>query len=154
MNDKGKALLLLFCMTFMTVSCTKNETGWRGTIEEVDGVIYVKNPGEGLWDADEDAHIAITEDLRIGEMDGPDEFMFVNIADVAVNNKGDIYVADNRLNEIRKFNKGGEYLFSIGIPGQGPGEFQSVSNLTMNNRDVLIAFDARSLRFSVFSDNG
>lgn len=154
MNDKDKVFLLLFCIAFLALSCAKNEAGWRGSIEVVDGVTYVKNPEEGLWDADEDAHITLAEDLKIGEMDGPDEFLFVNIADVAVNSKGDIYVADSRLNEIRKFNKGGEYLFSIGRPGQGPGEFQSVSNLTINSLDDLIAFDGRTKRFSIFADNG
>jgi len=136
------------------VCCGLQEAEWGGTIEEVDGVTVVKNPKEGIWDSKENGDVTISQEHKIGELDGPEEFLFVNIADVAVNSKGDIYVADSRLNEIRKFNKGGEYLLTIGRQGQGPGEFQSVSVLTMNSRDDLIAFDGILGRVSVFSDSG
>jgi len=149
-----KKLFFMIIVLSIFVFCGPQKTEWGGTIEEVDGVTVVKNPKEGIWDSKENGNVTISQELKIGELDGPEEFLFANIADVAVNSKGDIYVADSRLNEIRKFNKGGEYLLTIGRPGQGPGEFQSVSNLTMNNRDDLIAFDAISRRFSVFSANG
>ena len=149
-----KKLLFMIIVSSLFAFCGPQKAEWGGTIEEVDGVTIVKNPNEGIWDSKENGNVTISQELKIGQLDGPDEFLFVNIADVAVNSKGDIYVADSRLNEIRKFNKGGEYLLTIGRPGQGPGEFQSVSNLTMNNRDDLIAFDAIPRRFSVFSDNG
>ncbi len=136
------------------VFCGPQKAEWGGTIEEVDGVTVVKNPKEGIWDSKENGDVTISQELKIGELDGPEEFLFANIADVAVNSKGDIYVADSRLNEIRKFDKGGEYLLTIGRPGQGPGEFRSVSILTINSQDDLIAFDGRSDHISVFSDNG
>jgi hypothetical protein len=149
-----KKLLFMIIVLSLFVFCGPQEAEWGGTIEEVDGVTVVKNPKEGIWDSKENGDVTISQELKIGQLDGPDEFLFVNIVDVAVNSKGDIYLADSRLNEIRKFNKDGEYLLTIGRPGQGPGEFRSVSNLTMNNRDDLIAFDAIPRSFSVFSDNG
>jgi len=149
-----KKLLFMIIVLSLFVFCGPQKAEWEGTIKEVDGVTVVKNPKEGIWDSKENGDVTISQELKIGELDGPEEFLFVNIADVAVNSKGDIYVADNRLNEIRKFNKGGEYLLTIGRQGQGPGEFQSVSVLTMNSRDDLIAFDWILNRVSFFSDNG
>jgi len=149
-----KKLFYLIIILSLFVFCGPQKAEWGGTIEEVDGVTVVKNPKGGIWDSKENGKITIIKEQQIGQLDGPEEFLFVNIVDVKVNSEGDIYVADSRLNEIRKFNKDGEYLLTIGRPGQGPGEFQSVSILSMNSRDDLIAFDGILGRVSVFSDSG
>ena len=136
------------------MNCRSQKSEWQGTIEEVDGATVVKNPKQGLWDSRENADVTITIERQIGKMDGPEELLFDQIVDVAVNSKGDIYVADRRLNEIRKFNMDGEYLLTVGRPGQGPGEFQEIMTLCVNRQDDLIAFDRMLGRISVFSDNG
>jgi len=138
----------------MLVSCEKQKSEWQGTIEEINGVTIVRNPKEGLWDSKEKANVTIIQERQIGELDGPKEFLFVYISDVAVNSKGDIYVADRRLNEVREFNKDGEYLLSLGRKGQGPGEFQSVKIVSVNSHNELIAFDNMLGRVSIFSENG
>jgi hypothetical protein len=154
LKTKIVSIILLFSAFVMPVSCVKQQTEWKGTIEEVDGVTVVKNPKEGLWDSKENAKATIIQERQIGELDGPEEFLFDSISDVTVNSKGDIYVADTRLNEIRKFNKDGEYLLTLGRKGQGPGEFQSVNIVSVNSHNDLIAFDNRIRRISIFSDNG
>jgi hypothetical protein len=156
MKNKTKVVsIVLFLSALMIlVSCQKQKAEWKGTIEEVDGITIVKNPKEGLWDSEEKANVTIIQERQIGELDGPEEFLFDYISDVAVNSKGDIYVADRRLNEVRKFNKDGEHLLSLGRRGQGPGEFQSVNIVSVNSHDELISFDNRLGRISIFSDNG
>lgn len=136
------------------VSCTQTGTEWQGTIEEVDGVTFVKNPKEGLWDLEGEPKIALIKERQIGELDGPEEYLFGFIADIAVNSKGDFYVADRQLYDVKKFNADGEFLLTFGRFGQGPGEFQSPTVLSVNNRDELIVFDGRMGRISVFSDSG
>lgn len=148
------SIILLFSAFLMLVSCQKQKTEWKGIIEEVNGVTHVKNPKEGLWDSNDKAKVTIIQEGQIGELDGPEEFLFDWVSDVAVNSKGNIYIADSRLNEIRKFNKNGEYLLSLGREGQGPGEFQSVNIVSVNSHDELIAFDNKIRRVSIFSDNG
>ena len=156
MKNKIKVVsIVLFLSVFMMLtSCRVQKAEWKGTIEEVDGVTVVKNPKEGLWDSKEKTNVTIIQERQIGELDGPEESLFVNISDVAVNSKGDIYVADRQLNEVRKFNKDGEYLLSLGRRGQGPGEFQSAKIVSVNIHDDLIVFDNMIRRVSIFSDNG
>jgi len=156
MKNKTKivSIILLFSTLIMLVSCQKRKAEWKGTIEEVNGVTLIKNSKEGLWDSKEKANVTIIQELQIGELEGPEEFLFDYVTDVAVNSKGDIYVADRRLNEIRKFNKEGEYFLTLGRKGQGPGEFQSVNIISVNSHDELIAFDSMLGRISIFSDNG
>ena len=156
MKNKTKIVLiiLLLSVIILLISCQKQKAKWQGTIEEINGVTIVRNPKKGLWDSKEKANVTIIKERQIGELDGPEESLFVYITDVTVNSKGDIYIADSRLNEIRKFNKDGEHLLSLGRRGQGPGEFQSVNIVSANSQNELIAFDNMLGRISIFSDKG
>ena len=153
-NTKVVLIVLFLSVVIIFVSCGKQKAEWKGTIEKVNGVTVVKNPKEGLWDSKEKTNVTIIQERQIGVLDGPEEFLFINISDVAVNIKGDIYVADRRLSEVRKFNKDGKYLLSLGRRGQGPGEFQSVNLVSVNSHNELIAFDNKIRRVSIFSDIG
>jgi len=147
-------IILLLPVFIILASCGQQKAEWKGTIEEVDGVTVVKNPKEGIWDSKENGEVTIIKEQQIGQLDGPEEVLFVYIVDATVNSKGEIYVADRRLNEIRKFNKNGEYLLTMGRQGQGPGEFQSIRTISVNSHDDLIVFDDAVGRISLFSDNG
>ncbi|MBN1273191.1 MAG: 6-bladed beta-propeller [Candidatus Aminicenantes bacterium] len=152
MMNKMKIVSIL--LLIFVVSCSKNHQKWQGTIEEKNGVTIVKNPQEGIWDTKENKDITMVKKIQIGKEDGPEEYLFGYISDAAVNSKGDIYIADRQLNEIRKFNKKGEHLLTIGRLGQGPGEFQNIHIISVSPQDHLLAFDNMLERISVFKDNG
>ncbi len=156
MNTKTNInpIILLLPVFIFLASCGQQKAEWKGTIEEVDGVTYVRNPKEGIWDSEQKANVTLTKVAQIGELVGPEEFLFVYISDVTVSSKGDIYIADRQLCEIRKFNKEGEHLLTIGRQGQGPGEFQDIRVITTNVQDDLIVFDNMLARVSIYSDKG
>lgn len=113
-----KALLIIAIITsliFIWMCCGQNKTEWKGTVEMANGVTLVKNPKQGLWDLKENLGITMIQERQIGESEGPEEFLFDYIADVTVNSKGDIYVADRSLTEIRKFSQEGKYLLTIDV---------------------------------------
>jgi len=145
-------LLFSFCFGFLSYGMPEDQ--WKGSIEEKDGVTFVKNPQEGIWDEQENHEVSIQKELQIGQLDGPEEFLFSYISDIAVNSKGDIYVADRQWAEIRKYNQDGEYLMTIGRKGQGPGEFQGLGILSVDSDDNLIVYDWTLRRVSIFSDMG
>jgi 6-bladed beta-propeller len=62
--------------------------------------------------------------LRIGEFDGPEEYLFGDITSVAVDPRGLIYVADRIGSSVRAFLPSGEFAGWVGREGDGPGEFQ------------------------------
>jgi hypothetical protein len=139
---------------FIWTTCGRGKIEWKGSIEKANGVTLIKNPNQGLWDSKENAGVKLIQERHIGEPDGPDELLFDFVADVTVNSQGDVYIADRKLNEIRKFSKEGKYLLTIGRQGQGPGEFQSIRTLGTNIHGDLMAFDGRLGRISVFSEDG
>jgi len=153
---RGRALLSIAALALVLggASCGRKSAGWQGTIQVENGVTVVRNPARGIWDMQGRTGPSLVIERQIGALDGPAELTFAGISDIAVNAKGEIYVADRRLAEIRKFDKDGRYLLSFGRKGQGPGEFQSIRVLSIGSRDEVIVFDDMLGRVSLFSKNG
>src|SRR5687767_13361969 len=53
----------------------------------------------------------------------PEQYLFGSVSSVATDALDRIYVADMMSSEIRVFSPQGEFLQTVGRPGQGPGEF-------------------------------
>jgi hypothetical protein len=82
-------------------------------------------------DVNEDFRVDLVDDLVIGAGRSGPEYLFVNfggssfgLGNVAVDDRGRIYVLETRNSEVRVFDRDGEYLFAFGRPGEGPGDFQ------------------------------
>ena len=58
------SVALLILVFFLFVSCEKQKTEWKGTIEKVSGVTVVKNPKEPIYEEDV---FGLDEELTIGE---------------------------------------------------------------------------------------
>lgn len=140
----------LLCFTlFLFSACGQQKTGWQGTIDVVDGVTVVKNPEDPIYKTES---FEMIEELSIGEREGKEEYMFQRLRTLAVNTNEDIYVLDYRAKLIRKFDKEGQFISTIGKPGQGPGEFQAPIILFCSNQGELVVGDIH--RVSYFTLDG
>jgi hypothetical protein len=74
--------------------------------------------------------LRLTQELRIGELDGPVEQTFGYVDDLALGEDGTLYVPDGQVPAIRIFEPGGRYLGDLGRQGRGPGEFTAVRGVT------------------------
>jgi hypothetical protein len=92
----------------------------------VEGVRYVENPAAPLRPP---VTIALEELWRIGGNSEKEGEFFGVIADVAVDDAGEVYVLDGQLSEVRVFSPDGHYLRTIGHEGEGPGEFRRPTDL-------------------------
>jgi hypothetical protein len=135
-NNISVFSLVLFLSIFMMfVSCRAQKAGWKGTIEEENGITVVKNPDAPIYSED---MFSMEEELAIGEAEGKEEYMFQRISTFAVNEAGDIYVLDYQAKHIKVFNKNGQYIKTFGRPGQGPGEFQIPRSLICTNQKEIV----------------
>lgn len=152
----GRGLLAVSALVLIlgTVACGKHGGEWQGTIEVENGMTVVRNPAEGIWDLQGRPGLSLVKERQIGALDGPAELTFAGISDIAVNSSGEIYIADRRLAEIRKFDKDGKHILTFGRKGQGPGEFQSIRVLSIGHNGEVIIYDDMLGRISVFSDTG
>jgi hypothetical protein len=148
----AKAILVSFVILSIIVSiisCSSQKAEWQGTIEEVDGVTVVKNPKEPMYG--EEA-FEVEEELVIGEADGREEYMFQSIGGVEVSDNGDIYVVDYKAQHIKVYNVDGEYLRTIGRPGQGPGELFGPRTISFTQQGDVVVGDRNNVTY--FSEEG
>lgn len=143
---------VLFVSVFVIlISCKKQKTEWNGKIEEVDGVMVVKNPKKPMYSED---IFNLEEDLSIGEKEGREEYMFSRIDGIDVDNYENIYVLNNKTPHIRVFDKNGEFIKTIGRKGQGPGEIQSPRHIQITPQEEVMVFDSNTRRLAFFSLDG
>lgn len=86
-----------------------------------------------------------TEIAKIGD-DAP---LIGNPLSLALNSEGTLYISDFDNDRVHVVSAEGDSIDTIGQSGQGPGEFQDPSTLTVGPSDSLFVEDGR--RISVFS---
>jgi len=153
MGNKTKifSIAILLSALIMLVSCSQQKTEWKGMVEQENGITVVKNPKEPMYGEDV---FNLEEELSIGEAEGREEYMFSLIWDIEVDDKENIYVVDMKENHISKFDKNGGFLRMIGREGQGPGEFQQITNIQITPENELMVHDRYTFRLTFFSLDG
>lgn len=79
-----------------------------------------------------------------------EEALIGSLGDIAVDERGRVFIADGQQSTILVFHADGSYETAIGREGRGPGEFLNVSSLGMYE-DQLYAYDNMQQRISVIS---
>ena len=149
-NDK--LMIFSLVLVLLWVSCGTSETPdgkWRGTVTEENGVRTVLNPEEPVYG---DLELELITELDLGEDPDDDNTVFFEARRLDVDEAGNIYVVDTGNHRIQKFDAGGRFLLTIGKEGQGPGEFESVSNIFLAPDGTLYAVDG--VRLQRFKTDG
>ena len=110
--------------------------------------IVTSPPVDGLY-----ARLADEPTLLVGELDGPEDYLFGRIASVARDGAGNLVVADSRAGEIRVFDARGRHLRTFGGMGEGPGEFQMLSG-AWPVPNGIVAVDRQQQRITRFGADG
>ncbi|MEQ9091335.1 MAG: 6-bladed beta-propeller [Balneola sp.] len=79
-------------------------------------------------------------------------FIEGNIWDFDIDNKNNVHIASTGpgLASVYSFDAKGKYLGKMGSFGRGPGEFEAISSILVND-EKLVVLDSRLRRISVFS---
>lgn len=134
-------------------------TGFRNPVDMAiapDGSVFVVN--RSYEQRPDGVHLTvctldeeyITEFGAAGEGDGE----FVWPTSVALDSKGDVYVADEWLNRISKFTKDGEYLSKWGTAGSGDGEINGPSGIAIDSSNNIVVVDSKNNRVQKFTLDG
>lgn len=98
--------------------------------------------------------LRLVEELRIGSLDGAEEYVFGDIAAVAVGLDGIIHVADAQVPVIRSYDAQGRFVRNIGRRGSGPGEYQAIGGMRTLRDGRLALLDNRNQRITLYSPSG
>ena len=103
----------------------------------------------------QELNVDLIEEFIIGDDENaPDEYLFYLPTHITTDSKCNFYIADYNMSKIRMFNNKGEFIKYIGRKGQGPGEIQEVTCMTVDHNDDLIVVDRMNRRFTRFSTMG
>jgi hypothetical protein len=117
-------------------------------------VIIVSNPKNPQPENGIPIRIVFKEELSIGVEEGEEYYMFGKRVNFITDDQGNFYVNDWDRKKIRKFDKEGNFLLSIGGPGQGPGEFRNPWGPTFTPDGNIFVMDIAANRLSFFDTNG
>lgn len=92
--------------------------------------------------------------LTIGGSGHDEDNLFTRVVFVGSLRQGEIAVADGSTNDIRVFDPEGKFLRRIGRLGGGPGEFRSLSSVSVTPSRSITVTDLALRRISVFSPDG
>jgi hypothetical protein len=92
--------------------------------------------------------------LRIGELEGSDEYVFGNIGGVALTPGGDLYVLDSQVPAVRIYDAAGRHVRSVGSRGGGPGELARPTGLALLPDGRVLVSDPANGRVNVYSASG
>ncbi len=110
--------------------------------------------GAPLHAADPWHDARVVETLRIGELDGADEYLFGRIGDIAVGPDGAIYVADHQTITVRHFGPDGRYVRDIGRIGEGPGEYRQFLGMKCLRDGQLVVFASHPNHILIYGPDG
>ena len=86
---------------------------------------------------------------------GNDESRFSGPTDIAWLPDGTFFVTDGYINtRVVKFSKDGEYLMEWGEPGTGPGEFNLLHGIAIDDQRRVYVSDRSNRRVQIFDENG
>jgi hypothetical protein len=144
-------LAVLGLLSVGVLGCTGPQAGERGyTKEHLGDTIHVHNLTPLYTEPAE-----LEPELRVGMMDGPDEYIFVDIYSLAVGPQGEIYAGGVEADGgIREFNRNGTFQRWVARAGPGPMEVRYITALSVNPEGVLAAREANARQVKLFFPDG
>jgi hypothetical protein len=147
-----RRLILPTLLVMAPSACSNAATGWTGALSDSAGVTIVSNPEIGLWAPGQEWTLA--EEIRIGALDEPSEYVFGSIGGIAVDSRGRIFVLDDHAQHIRVYSSDGVFLHTVGSRGEGPGELQTAWPPLVGPGDTLFVPDGNLLRINLYAPDG
>jgi hypothetical protein len=98
--------------------------------------------------------VSLSPVVRIGSLDGAEEYTFGRVAGVALATDGSIIVLDQQARAVRVYDAEGRHVRSFGRAGGGPGELEQPSGLALLPDGRVLVSDPSNARVNVFSADG
>jgi hypothetical protein len=139
---------LLIAASTALFACTQTTADSPSAVTDSAGIRIVTGATHGS------ARVQEPPVLTIGTDDHGPEYLFTEIVLAARLPTDHVVVADSRELSLRWYSAAGEFLFSAGREGEGPGEFRRITHVTVTPGGGVAVFDSGLNRVSWFSPEG
>ena len=137
----------------LVASCGRAQSPVSSVVHRDSAGIQIVESSRPMWSEDSVWTLSAEPVLRIGVVEGDSPYLFSNVEGALLRPDGGLIVADRGSSEIRYFDKTGAHEFSVGRPGEGPGEFGYIRSLGRCGADSLFVFEIDH-QFKVFTADG
>jgi len=138
----------------ITAACARDAgagSDWEARIDTVGDTITVRTISGGEWGPNAE----LVPELRIGKVDGADEYLLGSIVGLAVDREGNMFVFDRQVPALREYAPDGSFVRTFGRSGGGPGEYnQSDGGLAILRDGRIVLRDPGNARFQLWSADG
>jgi hypothetical protein len=150
MRDKVEPVVTLILL-IVAGGCEQRTASGSVDVTETDsaGVSLVRISGSV-----EDLPVLMLSAAPIAEVSGDAPPFLGSVGEVEILYDGGLLIEDNQTAELRRFDPSGLELQVLGRRGDGPGEFQNLTELTVTAGDTAYAYDRRLYGVSRFNPDG
>jgi hypothetical protein len=143
----------LVLASLLTTACSSSDATARSSTIEYDTIgdtIVARVQGAPLWGDS----VALVEEVRIGELEGAEEYTFGSVVSMAVDSAGMMYVLDQQALTVRVYDEAGRHVRNIGRAGSGPGELKQPHSLDFMPDGRLAVRDFANARINFYDTSG
>ena len=141
-----RTLTLTFAAAALAACSTENPPPSPQTVEVIGDTTIVRSHGPGAWGA----AATLVPEVSIGELEGPDEYLFGTVGSIAASDDRTVYVLDTQAQQIRVFDSTGTYMETLGRRGEGPGELSRAEAIGLLPDGRLVVRDPGNMRVQVY----
>jgi hypothetical protein len=152
-SGRGSAAVLAAAALAGALAACGSGTADDGAVvlREVAGdTTIVRTSGVGPWGGD----AILTEEVRIGVLEGAEAYTFGRINALTVDDDGAIYVLDSQTLNVRVYGPEGAHLRTFGRSGGGPGELKQPSGMAFLPDGRLAVRDFGNTRINLYGRSG
>jgi hypothetical protein len=137
----------------LLAACSGVEGRGAGSLvlDTIGDTIVARSQGAGTWG---NQPAEVVREVRIGELEGADEYTFGRIVAVGVGPDGSIYVLDEQVPTVRRYAADGRHIASFGRSGAGPGELKQPDGMTVLRDGRVLVRDPGNARINVYDGDG
>jgi len=103
---------------------------------------------------DQPSVVRLTPLRTIGRLEGPPEYAFGELGEIAVDKRGRLFAYDEKDHQLRAYDAAGSFVTRIGRRGSGPGEYQGIVGLTIVADSFVAIYDPSLARITLFEPSG
>ena len=146
-----RTLILAIAAAVATMpACASDEAstgaGADVVVETIGDTTVVRTLSGSVWGAE----ATLVPELSIGEMDGPEEYLFGRVGSIAVDDDRRVFVLDGQAQHVRVFDSTGTYVETLGRRGEGPGELSSASSVGLLPDGRVLVHEVIDIRIQVY----
>ncbi|MEM6646358.1 MAG: 6-bladed beta-propeller [Bacteroidota bacterium] len=143
------ARIVAIALIMIAVGCSSDDH--TASISDAN---VVMNTGSGAWDAQDIPGVQFELTHVFGAEDKPVEALLAGVSAVEVDSAGNLYVLDPPNSRLMAFDAEGNVLWTVGRPGEGPGEFTNAWSMAYDGGDRLVVLNQRGGRIDIWSTSG